>query len=158
MHPVSKTLGQLVTGHHTGQIGPLCLHDPQPQAPMSHPLSPNVHLHLHLLGLWQENPSQGMSYHLCRESLPWLLPKTQTPMMTDPPLQGERAPALHRDPESLLETPRPGEPWALQPPSLSAPCGRHQLTPHPGEIQVTSPEILVIWFVFGFLAIFFLCV
>ena len=60
---------------------------------MSHALNENIHLHLHLylLGLWQENPSQGMSHHLCRESLPCLLPKTQMPTMTDPHLQGERA-------------------------------------------------------------------
>ena len=45
---------------------------------MSHPLNENIHLHLHLylIGLWQENPSQGMSHHLCWESLHWLLPKT----------------------------------------------------------------------------------
>ncbi|XP_043295254.1 uncharacterized protein LOC122422697 [Cervus canadensis] len=122
-----KTPVQLDTGQHTGQIGPLCLQDPQTQAPMSHPLSLNVHLHLHLhlLGLWQENPSQGMSYHLCRESLPWLLVNTQMPTMTDLLLQGERAPLLDRDPEPFLETPRPGAWLALQPPSLSAPCGRH---------------------------------
>ena len=68
---------------------------------MFHPLNENIHLqlHLYLLGLWQENPSQRMSHHLCRESPPWLLPKTQPPMMTDPPLQGEWAPALNRDPE-----------------------------------------------------------
>ena len=78
---------------------------------MSHALNENIHLHLHLylLGLWQENPSQGMSHHLCRESLPCLLPKTQMPTMTDAPLQGERAPALDRDPEPFLETPRPVE-------------------------------------------------
>ena len=48
---------------------------------MSHALNENIHLHLHLylLGLWQENPSQGMSHHLCRKSLPWLQPKTQMP-------------------------------------------------------------------------------
>ncbi|CAI9164044.1 unnamed protein product [Rangifer tarandus platyrhynchus] len=79
-----------------------------------------------------------------RESLPWLLPKTQTPTMTDPPLQGERAPVLDRDPEPVPETPGPGEPWALQRRSLSAPRGCHHLAPHPGEIQFTSPEILVI--------------
>ena len=57
---------------------------------MSHPLNENIHLHLqlYLLRRWQENPCQGMSYHLCRESLPWLLPKTQMPTMTDAPLQG----------------------------------------------------------------------
>ena len=67
---------------------------------MSHHLSENIllHLHLHLLGLWQENPSQGMSHHLCRESLPWLLPKTQMPSLTDPLLQGQRAHSLDRDP------------------------------------------------------------
>ena len=80
---------------------------------MSHPLSENIHLHLHLhqLRLWQENPSQGMSHHLCRESLQWLLTKTQMPTMTDPPLQGEWAPAMDRGPEPFLETPRPGERW-----------------------------------------------
>ena len=78
---------------------------------MSHALNENIHLHLHLylLGLWQENPSQGMSHHLCRERLPCLLPKTQMPMMTDPPLQGEWTPILDRDPKPFLETPRPGE-------------------------------------------------
>ena len=83
---------------------------------MSHPLRENLHLHLHLylLGLWQKNPCPGMSYHLCRESLPWLLPKTQMPMMTHPPLQGEWAPALDRDPDPFLETPRPGARLALQ--------------------------------------------
>ena len=103
---------------------------------MSHALNENIHLHLHLylLGLWQENPSQGMSYHLYRESLPWLLPKTQMPTMTDAPLQGERAPALDRDLEPILETPYPGERLALQPPSLPASRGRHQLAPHPGQI------------------------
>ncbi|XP_043745762.1 uncharacterized protein LOC122685236 [Cervus elaphus] len=35
IHPASKTLDQLVPGHHTGQIGPLCRQDAQPQAPMS---------------------------------------------------------------------------------------------------------------------------
>ncbi|CAI9157899.1 unnamed protein product [Rangifer tarandus platyrhynchus] len=145
IHPVSKTLGQLVTGHHSGQIGPLCLHDHQSQAPMSHPLSPNVHLHLHLLGLWQENLTQGMSYHLCRERLPWLLLKIQTPTMTDQPLQGVRAPALDRDPEPVLETPGPGEPGALQQRSLSAPRGCHHLAPHPGETEFPSLEGLFIW-------------
>ncbi|XDA75410.1 hypothetical protein R6Z07F_005575 [Ovis aries] len=59
--PFPKTPGQLGTGQHTGHIGPLCLQDPQPQAPMSHALNENIHLHLHLylLGLWQENSSQG---------------------------------------------------------------------------------------------------
>ena len=32
-----KAPGQLGTGQHAGQIGSLCLQDPQPQAPMSHP-------------------------------------------------------------------------------------------------------------------------
>ena len=45
---IPKTPGQLGTGQHTGHIGPLCLQDPQPQAPMSHPLSENIHFHLHL--------------------------------------------------------------------------------------------------------------
>ena len=105
--PFPKTSGQLGTGQHTGHIRPLCLQDPQPQALIFHPLSENFHLHLHLylLRLWQENPSQGISHHLCRESLPWLLPKTATPMMNDPPLQEEQAPTLNRDPEPFLETP-----------------------------------------------------
>ncbi|XP_059731173.1 uncharacterized protein [Bos taurus] len=114
--PLPKTPGQLGTGQHPEKIGSLCLQDPQPQALMSHPLRENLHLHLHLylLGLWQKNPCPGMSYHLCRESLPWLLPKTQMPMMTHPPLQGEWAPALDRDPDPFLETPRPGARLALQ--------------------------------------------
>ena len=29
-----------------------------------------VQLHLPLLGLWQENLSQAISYHPCKESLP----------------------------------------------------------------------------------------
>ena len=105
--PFPKTPGQLGTSQHTGHIRPLCLQDPQPQALMFHPLSKNFHLHLHLylLRLWQENLSQEMSHHLCRESLPWLLPKTATPMMTDTPLQVEQAPALNRYPETFLETP-----------------------------------------------------
>ena len=126
---------------------------------MSHTLSPNVHLHLHLhphlLGLWQENPSQGMSYHLCRESLPWLLLKTQMPMMTDQPLQGERAPVLDRDPEPVLETPGPGEPWALQLLSLSVPHGCNQLAPHPGETEVPSLEGLCIWFFSTYVVLFY---
>ena len=76
--------------------------------------------------------------------------------MTDPPLQGERAPALDRDPEPFLETLCPGEWLALQPPSLSASCGCHQLTPHPGEIEFPSPERIFIWFVCSFLVIFFM--
>ncbi|XP_043294981.1 uncharacterized protein LOC122422604 isoform X1 [Cervus canadensis] len=158
IHPASKTLDQLVPGHHTGQIGPLCRQDAQPQAPMSLPLGPNVHLHLHLhpLGLWQENPSQGMSYHLCRQSLPWLLLNTQTPTMTDQPLQGQRAPLLDRDPEPVLETPGPGEPWALQPLSLSAPHGCHQLAPHPGETDFPSLEGLFIWFFSTYFVLFYL--
>ncbi|XP_043745755.1 apidaecins type 73-like [Cervus elaphus] len=32
IHPASKTLDQLVPGHHTGQIGPLCRQDAQPQS------------------------------------------------------------------------------------------------------------------------------
>ena len=83
-----------------------------------------VQLHLPLLGLWQENPSQSIRYHPCKESLPWLLPKTHTPMMTDTPLQRERAPALDRDPEPFpvpfLETLCPGEGLVLHPPSLEA--------------------------------------
>ena len=155
--PLLKTPGLQGTGQHTGHIGPLCLQDPQPQALMSHPLSENIHLHLHLylLGLWQENPSQGMNHHLCRESLPWLLPKTQTPRMTDPPLQGEQAPALDRDPEPFLETLCPGEWLALQPPSLSASRGCHQLAPHPGETEFPSPEFIFILFVCSFLVLFY---
>ena len=81
-----------------------------------------VQLHLPLLGLWQENPSQSIRYHPCKESLPWLLPKTHTPMMTDTPLQRERAPALDRDPEPFpVPFLRPGEGLVLHPPSLSAP-------------------------------------
>ena len=120
---------------------------------MSHPLRENIHLHLqlYLLGLWQENPKQGMSYHLCRESLPWLLPKTQMPTMTDAPLQGERSPALDRDLEPFLETPCPGERLALQPPSLPASCGCHQLTLHPGQPECPSPELICIWSVCVFL-------
>nr|XP_020767052.1 uncharacterized protein LOC110149055 [Odocoileus virginianus texanus] len=154
-----KTPGQLGTGQHPEKIGPLCLHDRQSQAPMSHPLSLNVHLHLHLhlhlLRLWQENLTQGMSYHLCWESPPWLLLKTQTPTMTDQPLQGERAPVLDRDPESVPETPGPGEPWALRPRSLSASRGCHHLAPHPGETEIPSLEGLFIWFVCSLLVIFF---
>ena len=76
-----QTPGQLGTGQHTGHIRPLCQQEPQPQAPMSHPLSENIHphLYLYLLGLWQENLSQGMSHHLCRESLPWLLARPRYP-------------------------------------------------------------------------------
>ncbi|XDC78155.1 hypothetical protein R6Z07F_009328 [Ovis aries] len=114
-----QTPGHLGTGKHPEKIGLLCLQDPQPQALMSHPLSKNIHLHLHLhlLGLWQENPSQGMSHHLCRKSLPWLLPKTQMPSLTDPLPQGKRAPARDRDLKPFLETSRPGDLLALQPPS-----------------------------------------
>ncbi|CAN0155229.1 unnamed protein product [Rangifer tarandus platyrhynchus] len=149
IHPVSKTLGQLITGHHSGHIGPLCLHDRQSQAPMSHPLSPNIHhhlhLHLHLLGLWQDNLTQGMRYHLCRESLPWLLLKTQTPTMTDQLLQGQRAPVLDRHLEPVPETPGPEEPWAMQPGALSAPRGCHHLAPHPGDTEFPSLEGLFVW-------------
>ena len=122
------------------------------------PLSENTHLHLHLylLGLWQENPSQGMSHHLCRESLPWLLPKTHMLKVTDLlPLRGERAPTLDRDTEPFLEIPRPGERLALQPTSLSASCGCHQLAPYPGQIGCTSPELIFIWFVCSFLVMFY---
>ena len=129
---------------------------------MSHALNENIHLHLHLylLGLWQEIPRPGMSHHLCRESLPCLLPKTQMPMMTDPSLQGERAPALDRDPEPFLETPHPGEWLDLQPPSLPASRGCHQLAPHPGKIECPSPELICIWCVCSFLVFFFtaLCI
>ena len=96
-----------------------------------------------------------MSYHLCRESLPWLRPTTQMPMMTDPPLQGERAPALDRDPEPFLETPRPGAWLALQPPSLSAPHGCYQLAPHPGEIEFPSLQGLFIWILCNFFVLFY---
>ena len=133
--PLPKTSGHLGTGQHPEKIGPLCLQDPKPQAPMSHPLSENIQLHLYLLRLWQENPSQGMSHHLCRESLPWLLPNTQMPMMTDPPLQGEWAPALDRDPEFFLETPCPGERLALQSPSLSASVDAINSLPTQGRLS-----------------------
>ena len=80
--PLLKTPGLQGTGQHTGHIGPLCLQDPQPQALMSHPLNENVHLdlhlHLYLFGLWQENPSGDES----------------------PPLQGEPALAPARDPDA----------------------------------------------------------
>ena len=85
----------------------------------------------------------------------WLLPKTQMPTMTDPPLHGEWAPAMDRDPEPFLETPRPGERLALQPTSLSASCGCHQLAPYPGQIGCTSPELIFIWFVCSFLVMFY---
>ena len=142
---------------HTGNIGLLCLQDPQPQAPMSHPLSENIHLHLHLYlpGVWQKNPSQRISHHLCRESLPWLLDKTQIPWMSDPSLQGEWAPTLDRDPEPFWETPCPGEQLALQPPSLPASCGCHQLDPHSGQIECPSPELICIWCVCSFLVMFY---
>lgn len=154
---LAETPGQLGTGQHTGQIGSPCLQDPQPQALMSHPLSQNLHLHVHLylLGLWQENPRQRRSHRLGRESLPWLPRNTQTPTMTHPPLQEERAPALDRDPEPLPETPRPGERSALQPPSLSAHRGRRQLGLPPGDMEFLSPELLCIWFVSTFLVMFY---
>ena len=124
---------------------------------MSHPLRENIHLHLqlYLLGLWQENPKQGMSYHLCRESLPWLLPKTQMPTMTDAPLQGEWAPPLDRVLEPFLETPCPGEQLALQPPSLPASCRCHQLAPHPGQLECPSPEVICIWYVYSCLVMLY---
>ena len=124
---------------------------------MSHALNENIHLHLHLylLGLWQENPSQGMSHHLCRESLPCPLPKTQMPTMTDPPLQGERAPVLDKDPEPFQETCRPAEQLALQPLSLPASRGCHQLAPHPGQIECPSPELICIWCVCSLLVMFY---
>ena len=75
--------------------------------------------------------------------------------MTDPPLQGEWTPALDRDPDPFLETPRPGARLTLQPPSLSDSRGCHQLAPHPGEIEFPSPELILIWFVFSFPVIFF---
>ncbi|XP_043746148.1 uncharacterized protein LOC122685434 isoform X2 [Cervus elaphus] len=64
-----------------GRLDLCACRTPSPRHPCPTPLSPNVHLqvHLPLLGLWQENLSLGMSYHLCRESLPWLLPKTRCP-------------------------------------------------------------------------------
>ena len=124
---------------------------------MSHPLSENIHLHLqlYLLGLCQENSRQGMRYHLCRESLPWLLPKTQMPTMTDAPLQGERAPALDRDLEPFLETPCPGEWLALQPPSLPASRRCHQLAPNPGQLECPSSELICIWYVYSCLVMFY---
>ena len=93
--PLAKTPGQLGIGQHPGKIRSLCLQDTQPQAPMLQSPSENLHVHLHvqlhlpLLGLSQENLSQAISYHPCKESLPWLLPTTHTCRMTDPPLQGE---------------------------------------------------------------------
>ncbi|XP_043745750.1 uncharacterized protein LOC122685227 [Cervus elaphus] len=93
IHPASKTLDQLVPGHHTGQIGPLCLQDAQPQAPMSLPFGPNVHLHLHLhlLGLWQENPT-----------CPWHQPREQICFSssgpTPPPREGGSGGILPRLP------------------------------------------------------------
>ena len=96
-----------------------------------------------------------MSHHLCRESLPWLLPKTQMPTMTDAPLQGERAPPLDRVLEPFLETPCPGEQLALQPLSLPASRGCHQLAPHPGQIECPSPELICIWCVCSILVMFY---
>ena len=121
------------------------------------PLSENTHLHLHLylLGLWQENPSQGMSHHLCRESLPCLQPKTQMQMMPEPSLQGEWVLALDRDPEPFLETSCLGEWLALQPLSLPTSCGCHQLAPHRGQIECPSPELICISFVCSFLVMFY---
>ena len=75
--------------------------------------------------------------------------------MTDQPLQGERAPVLDRDPEPILETPGPGEPWALQPLSLSAPHGCHQLAPHPGETEFPFLEGLHLDFLQLFCALLF---
>ena len=75
--------------------------------------------------------------------------------MTDPPLQGERAPALDRDPEPFLETLCPGEWLALQPPSLSASHENHQLAPHPGETEFPSPEFIFILFVCSILVLFY---
>ena len=161
--PLPKTPGRLGSGQHPGHMGPLCLQEPQPQAPTSRPLSENMHLHLHLhlhlylLGLRQENPSQGMRHHLCGESLPWLVPKTQMPTMPDPPLQGEPAPALDRAPEPFLKTLRPGERLALQPPSLPASPGCHPLPPHPGHTECPSPELICICFLGSFLGMFWFC-
>ena len=80
--PLPNTPGHLGTGQYPEKIGSLCLQDPQPQALMSHPLNENVHLdlhlHLYLFGLWQENPSGDES----------------------PPLQGEPALAPARDPDA----------------------------------------------------------
>ena len=76
-------------------------------------------------------------------------------MMTDAPLQGEQASTLDRDPEPFLETPRPGEQLALQPPSLSVSRGCHQLTPHPGKIEFHSPELFLICFMCSFLVMFY---
>ncbi|XDA84084.1 hypothetical protein R6Z07M_013893 [Ovis aries] len=41
--PLPKTPGQLGTGQHPKKIGSLCPQDPQPQGPMPHPLSENLH-------------------------------------------------------------------------------------------------------------------
>ncbi|XP_070313196.1 ral guanine nucleotide dissociation stimulator-like [Odocoileus virginianus] len=81
IHPVSKTLGQLVTGHHSGQIGPLCLHDPQPQAPMSQPLSPQP----------ERPPAPAPARALAGE------PESGHEL---PPLQGEPALAPAQDPDA----------------------------------------------------------
>ena len=75
--------------------------------------------------------------------------------MTDAPLQGERAPALDRDLEPILETPYPGERLALQPPSLPASCGCHQLMLHPGQLECPSPELICIWCVCSILVMFY---
>ena len=76
--------------------------------------------------------------------------------MTDPPLQRERAPVLDKDPEPFQETCRPVEQLALQPPSLPASCGCHQLNPHSGQIECPSPELICIWCVCSFLVMFYL--
>ena len=75
--------------------------------------------------------------------------------MTDPSLQGEWAPFLDRDPEHFLETPRPAERLVLQPLSLPASHGCHQLAPHPGQIEYPSPELICIWCVCSFLVMFY---
>ena len=75
--------------------------------------------------------------------------------MTDPPLQRERAPVLDKDPEPFQETCRPVEQLALQPLSLPASRGCHQLAPHPGQIECPSSELICIWCVCSFLVMFY---
>jgi len=75
--------------------------------------------------------------------------------MTVPPLQGEKAPALDRDPEPVQQTPRPGARLALQDPSLCVPCGCRPLPPHPGETDLLSPELIFIRLLGIFLLIFY---
>ena len=74
--PLPNTLGPLGIGPLTGKIRSLCLQETQLQVPMLQSPRENLHVHLHvqlhlpLLGLWQENLSQAISYHPCKESLP----------------------------------------------------------------------------------------